>query len=171
MAVRRPSRAVASRVAVKPRASEQRMGLGIACQPQHCAEATRVPQAENLPAEDKVQVVMFGRRFGGGCQAQASRHAEVDKQMALAESEQQVLAAPPDVRERLAADMADQVGGQGIAQTLGPSRDAGHPSAQQYRETAPGHFHFGQLRHAAGLAKLLPWNHSIGWSYRRLVPQ
>src|SRR3990172_4283922 len=86
--------------------TEKRMLRGRLRGPEHRAEAARVAQAQDprrlargaatAVADNQVEMVVFSGNRARGDEAQASRHAQVQDQVAVAAIEQQALAAPYD---------------------------------------------------------------------------
>jgi hypothetical protein len=92
-------------------------------------------------------MIVFFRRRSGRQHAQASRHAEVKDEMAIAAIDEQILAAARDGSHRAAGE-GEHVARHGPAQPRLAHRHAGdHAAGEVRRKAAARDFDFGQLGH------------------------
>ncbi len=143
----------------------------VALQPQYRAKAAWVAQAQGDIAEHQVDVIVFLRCRLGRYQPQAARHAQMDQQMAAAEIQQQVLAAPRDGAQTLADEGGALRMGQRITQRRHAKVGAGETAVEQRRrDAAPGDFDFRQFRHGENVAKLITSQHCMRRFYPGTLP-
>ena len=108
-------------------------------------------QPQPAVLEAQIDMIMRARRLPSRHEAKASRHAEMDDERALAEVQQQILAAPLDVLEALAGQPLGQPFGQRPAQARHAQHRAAHgPTEHTGAQSARNDFDFGQFRHGLG---------------------
>jgi hypothetical protein len=132
----------------------ERVGFDRAFMPEYGPETPRVAQPEAVLACRNFDVVP-----GAGCRpaldnAQAARHAKVDNQRAVIESEEKVLGASLDLPDGLANESLLQVGWYRPAQTGIAYGDRSDTSPfEQWGEATASDFDFGQFGHEGRAAR------------------
>ncbi len=128
--------------------AQQRMLQGILLRPEHSTETAWIAQPQAPVAEDQVDVVVLAGRRVWGQDAQAARHAQVQDEGAVGETQQQVLGAPLHLAQLSPCQPLRQRSGDGPAQAAFADHHCAHAPAFDERGDPPaGGLHFGQFRH------------------------
>ncbi len=122
---------------------DQRMRVDIVGCPEHGAEAPRIAQPQHAVAQHEVEVIVFLRRCARREHAQASGHAQMQYQMAVAAIDQQIFAAPFHRAYRAPGKLAHSLRHRPAQPRLAYFDGRNNPAGKLRRKAAARHFNFG----------------------------